>query len=294
MFPPLPRLLALLCLLLLPIFCLSGCGTKKPTGKPHISGSAKRKAGTPATQRPYVINGITYHPIPSAKGYREQGLASWYGDPFHGRRTSNGEIYNMYGPTAAHKTLPMNTMLLVRNLDNGRNAVVRINDRGPFVRERIIDLSYNKAKELGVVARGTAQVEIIALEEVEETSVSSLAAARPSVPQQRGQKTSAKPPSQPAATPTPPVTVRTKEPTPDFDKGNFFVQVGAFERIEDARIKAKQFAKLGRDVVIQQYPAAGMNLYRVLVFASHSLREAKQYEAKMRQAGYRYTLLLAR
>ncbi len=282
-----PLYVVLLCVLLVPLFCLSGCGTKKPAGKPHISGTAKRKPGTktPATQRPYVIKGITYYPIPSAKGYREQGLASWYGDPFHGRRTSNGEVYDMYADTAAHKTLPMHTMLLVRNLENGRSTVVRINDRGPFVRERIIDLSFSKARELGVVARGTARVEIVALEEMEEAPAPSIAATRPGQSRPEQTQTGGKAPAP---------QLRPKQPIPDFDRGNFFVQVGAFERIDDARAKAREFAKLGRDVVIQQYPAAGMNLYRVLVFASHSLREAKQYEAQMRQAGYRYTLLLAR
>ena len=101
------------------------------------------------------------------------------------------------------------------------------------------------------------------------------------------------PPSPPQA----PAAIRTqprKSPVPDFDRGNFFVQVGAFEHLEEARTRARGFARLGRDVVIQQYPAAGMNLYRVLVFASHSLREARKYEAHMRESGYRYTLLLAR
>ncbi len=271
--------LVLLFLGLLPLVCCSGCGSKKPVTRPPISGTGKQRAKTPATQRPYVIKGITYYPIPSAKGYREQGIASWYGEPFHGRRTSNGEIYDMYGDTAAHKTLPMHTMLLVRNLDNGRSTVVRINDRGPFVRERIIDLSYSKARELGLASRGTARVEIVALEEVEESSVAGPVVA---VSGRQQEQTSTSPQPVP------------KKPAADFDRGNFFVQVGAFEHLPEARGLAKKFAKLGRDVVIQQYPAAGMNLYRVLVFASHSLREARQYEARMRQSGYRYTLLLAR
>lgn len=280
------RLVPLLCLILLPLVCCSGCGSKKPVAKPPPASPGKQRPKTPATQRPYVIKGITYYPIPSAKGYREQGIASWYGQPFHGRRTSNGEIYDMYGDTAAHKTLPMHTMLLVRNLDNGRSTVVRINDRGPFVRERIIDLSYTKARELDLVARGTARVEIVALEEVEEgpaTGPVAVAAAG----QSQGQK-QATVQQRPAPAPVP------KKPAADFDRGNFFIQVGAFEHLVQARELAKKFAKLGRDVVIQQYPAAGMDLYRVLVFASHSLQEARQYEARMRQSGYRYTLLLAR
>ena len=107
-------------------------------------------------------------------GYEEQGKASWYGEPFHGKKTSNGEIYNMYGDTAAHKTLPMDTMLLVKNLENGKTTTVRINDRGPFVQERILDLSYTKATTLGIIGKGTANVEIIALgqqQEPEETMV---------------------------------------------------------------------------------------------------------------------------
>ena len=156
----------LVCLCIAALCACTGCSSKKaPPSQPQIDKGAKRKPKSKATQRPYVIKGITYIPIPSASGYRESGIASWYGEPFHGRRTSNGEIYDMYGDTAAHKTLPMDTMLLVKNLDNGRSTVVRVNDRGPFVRERIIDLSFTKAKELGVVGKGTARVEIVALEE---------------------------------------------------------------------------------------------------------------------------------
>ena len=274
----------LVCLCIAALCACTGCSSKKaPPSQPQIDKGAKRKPKSKATQRPYVIKGITYIPIPSASGYRESGIASWYGEPFHGRRTSNGEIYDMYGDTAAHKTLPMDTMLLVKNLDNGRSTVVRVNDRGPFVRERIIDLSFTKAKELGVVGKGTARVEIVALEERDYLSSQGTMVAGGASPPQPTKK----PPAKVAQKHTP-------KPVPDFNKGNFFVQVGAFERIEEARTLAKKFAKRGRDVVIQQYPAAGMNLYRVLVFASHSLNEARQYETKMHQAGFRYTLLLAR
>lgn len=106
-------------------------------------------AKLPATQVPYIINSKRYYPIPNAHGYREKGIASWYGSDFHGRRTSNGEIYDMYGMTAAHKTLPMDTILMVRNLHNKKKVVVRVNDRGPFIRGRIIDLSFTAAKKLG-------------------------------------------------------------------------------------------------------------------------------------------------
>ena len=111
---------------------LSGCslgGSKTP--------SKKGPAGT----RPYTVRGKTYYPLLSAHGFREEGIASWYGRDFHGKTTSNGERYNMYGMTAAHKLLPFNTQVKVTNKANGRSIVVRINDRGPFVANRVIDLT---------------------------------------------------------------------------------------------------------------------------------------------------------
>jgi len=110
---------------------------------------------------PYEVYGVTYVPIRKVSvGYTQTGEASWYGKKFHGRKTSNGDVYDMYGMTAAHKTLPLPTYLQVRNLDNGREVVVRVNDRGPFLGGRILDLSYMAAQKLGVVATGTAQVRI--------------------------------------------------------------------------------------------------------------------------------------
>ena len=255
-----------------------GCASKpaeRSKGGDEFPKIGKKKSRSNATQRPYVINGTTYYPIPSAVGYSEQGIASWYGEPFHGRKTANGETYNMYGDTAAHKTLPIDTMLLVKNLENGRSTMVRINDRGPFVQERIIDLTYTKAQELGIVGKGTARVEIVAMgaQQPEEEPVVATGPGKPAEPS----KPKPKPP-----------------PIPDFDKGNFYVQVGAFVKIENARLLAKAFAKRGRDVIIQQYPAAGMNLYRVMIFASTSLAKAKLYEKELEAEGFRYALLLAR
>jgi rare lipoprotein A len=114
-------------------------------------------------QKPYTVNGQRYQPLASHLDFVQQGLASWYGRKFHGRKTSNGETYNMYAMTAAHKTLPLGTSVRVHNLANGRQTVVRINDRGPFVQGRIIDLSYAAADKLGVVGPGTAPVKIVAL-----------------------------------------------------------------------------------------------------------------------------------
>ena len=108
----------------------------------------------------YVVFGKRYYVLDSADGFVERGIASWYGTKFHGRKTSSGETYDMYAMSAAHKTLPIPVHVHVKNLDNGRSLVVRVNDRGPFVDGRIIDLSYAAAKKLGVDGPGTANVEI--------------------------------------------------------------------------------------------------------------------------------------
>lgn len=117
----------------------------------------KSSAGNPSS---YVVYGKRYYVLDSAAGFKQRGIASWYGTKFHGRKTSNGETYNMYAMTAAHKTLPLPVYVHVKNLDNGRSTVVRVNDRGPFISGRIIDLSYAAAKKLGVDGPGTAKVEI--------------------------------------------------------------------------------------------------------------------------------------
>lgn len=104
-----------------------------------------------------------YVPLPSAEGYAEEGLASWYGPGFHGKKTSSGETYDMYGNTCAHKLLPLGTTVRVTNLDNQRSVLTRINDRGPFVDGRIIDLSYAVARELGMAERGTCRVRVVAV-----------------------------------------------------------------------------------------------------------------------------------
>ena len=118
----------------------------------------KPRSGCKST---YKVNGRTYCVRDVPPGYVEYGIASWYGPGFHGKRTANGEIYNMYKLTAAHKTLPLNTYVKVINLENGKSVIVKVNDRGPFVEGRIIDLSYAAAKRLGMLKRGTAKVKLV-------------------------------------------------------------------------------------------------------------------------------------
>lgn len=139
---------------------LGGCGK---TGHRVKVLDAPPDSGLKGTQRPYEVDGVRYDPLLTADGFTEIGIASWYGPGFHGKLTSNGEVYNMHGMTAAHKTLPMNVFVRVTNLDNNRQATVRVNDRGPFVAGRVIDLSQAAARELEVVGKGTAKVKLEAL-----------------------------------------------------------------------------------------------------------------------------------
>lgn len=140
---------------------LAGCGAPKST----------RKGGTPGG-KPYTIAGKTYYPLKSAHGFVEEGVASWYGPGFHGKPTASGETYNQYAMTAAHKILPLGTTVRVTNLGNGKSALVRVNDRGPFVDDRVIDLSRAVASRLGVLGPGTARVRVQSVGEVPQATAS--------------------------------------------------------------------------------------------------------------------------
>ena len=238
----------------------------------------------PATQRPYAINGITYYPLPSAHGYAESGIASWYGPNFHGKRTSNGEVYDMHAMTAAHKTLPMNTMLLVKNLDNGRETVVRVNDRGPFVRNRIVDLSLNAAQQLNIVGNGTARVTAIAMTD-------------------RGhyQRPAIKPaPVEPAPVAPAPAPVQspqvqpTEPPLPDFNRGQFYVQIAEFSDRNHALRLQQRFAQAGftSEILAADDPAKGK--HRVQVYVGEDLNEARLAEGKLIKLGYNSAFVVAR
>ncbi len=179
MYIPIPvqknSLVFALGLSLLITLSLSSCSTtkketqdgapKKPKSVAHIQNAVpkkepKSKYGNPET---YVVFGKKYHVMDSSENYKAKGVASWYGTKFHGRRTSSGEPYDLYGMTAAHKSLPLPTYVEVTNLKNGKKVIVKVNDRGPFVDDRLIDLSYTAAKKLGVYESGTAPVSITAI-----------------------------------------------------------------------------------------------------------------------------------
>ena len=250
------------------VFLLAGCSGKTRVisthGKHQINpkGPYQTTKKVKGTQRPYKIKGKTYYPLPSAEGFNQTGTASWYGKPFHGRKTSNGETYNMYSRTAAHKTLPMNTHLLVENLDNGRELVVRVNDRGPFVRGRIIDLSYTGAKELGVIKKGTARVRISALGEAIRV-------------EEKGKQ------------------VERFLPHEDFSKGKFYVQIGSFTQEANAKRLQKSMRKTGRNVTISTFDRTGTVFYRVKVKAGEDLDSAREIVQALRNMGYKGAFLAA-
>jgi rare lipoprotein A len=160
-------------LLLILILLLSGCASTGDGadlgGGPDLAdiedavpkAEPKSRYGNPKS---YVVFGKRYYTKASADGHVERGLASWYGKKFHGRKTSSGERYDMHAMTAAHKSLPLPTYVQVTNLKNGRSAVVRVNDRGPFHGRRVIDLSYAAARKLDIVRAGTAMVEVRAID----------------------------------------------------------------------------------------------------------------------------------
>ena len=162
--------------LLVAMAVLSACSSRGPryyqddgpgTNAPDVSSipdAVPRAEPLSASgNNPYVVFGHRYVPLTTARGYHATGVASWYGRKFHGQRTSNGERYDMYSMTAAHRTLPLPSYVRVRNLANNRQVIVRVNDRGPFLHNRLIDLSYAAAAKLGVIRTGTAKVEVTAV-----------------------------------------------------------------------------------------------------------------------------------
>ena len=232
------------------VFFLFGCavtGKKPPTRPGHHA--------------PYKIGRTWYHPMKHAQGFRERGIASWYGEDFHGRKTASGEPYNMYAISAAHKTLPLGTYVKVKNLRNDQTVVVRINDRGPFVRGRIIDLSYGAAKKIGLVEPGTAPVEIVALGTLQTTP-------------------------------------ETKKGEPTYIPGNYYVgdfsvQVGSFQDKENALTLKKKLANVYDNVHIVLFESNRGTFYRVRVAKCTTLDEARQYEKRLENDGFVDAIVVA-
>lgn len=241
----------------------AGCATHESQGSSYSHGESSKKGQSiaPAHTKPYQIAGQTYHPIASARGFSQTGKASWYGKKFHGRKTANGETYNMYAMTAAHKTLPIGTWVRVDNLLNKKNVVVRVNDRGPFVRGRIIDLSYTSAKKIDLVGPGTAPVRVTAL---------GLA---------NGDPYSSKNPV-------------TYIPL-NYFKGNFTVQVGAFKDETNANRLKTKLGKSYTNAHIVAYTDYRGLFYRVRVGKYSTLASAELFENQLILEGVKNAFAVA-
>lgn len=215
-----------------------------------------------STQKPYQINGIWYYPLPSAEGYVEEGLASWYGADFHGKATSCGERYDMYGLTAAHKTLPLGTYVKVTNLRNGKELILRINDRGPFVAGRIIDLSCRGAQELGTMQAGVCPVRVEAVQHASEQHIGLNAYWK-------------------------------ADPVPSFRYGLFTVQIGAFKEQANASRLQARMAQNYRDVSVSYITSREGNFHRVQVGSYQDILVARKELDTLRGKGYRDAFVVA-
>ncbi len=232
-----------------------------PDATPRVE--AKSRGGNPSS---YEVFGKRYTVLTSSADFVQQGTASWYGTKFHGNKTSNGDIYDMYKMTAAHKTLPIPTYVEVRNLSTNKKIIVRINDRGPFHGGRIIDLSYAAAAKLGVLKNGTASVEIRALN---PRKLQPLAFPKSTL-------------NHPPAFPYPSSIIDTGKPLAQ----PIYIQVAAFKSLTNANaLKAKLMAKLSAktDISIKAYPDS---FHRVYVGPFKDKEHAKLSQRQLQDLGF--------
>jgi rare lipoprotein A len=273
--------------------------TSVPDAVPRIE--PRSRNGNPPF---YDVFGKRYFVLSSSVGYVERGVASWYGPGFHKVRTSTGEPYDMYGMTAAHKTLPLPAYVRVTNLQNGRSVVVRVNDRGPFVGNRIIDLSYTAASKLDMLRNGTAMVEVRSLD---APPAFNAAAANPPASLSAATAPSAAPPpnapgtSNATAPVDAPVTAAGFAPaaTPQTDSsngtvslvavpapGSLFIQAGAFSDPKNAerlveRLRGGAYGK----VFVRDNEIAGRRMYRVRIGPVPDVAEFDRIVAALERAG---------
>lgn len=259
----LPLWLPLLALLFAP--ACSFAPKKEPSPAP--TGRAADLARTPdavprveprskyGNMKTYEVFGKRYYVLNSSKGFKQKGIASWYGKKFHGRKTSSGEIYDMYAMTAAHKTLPLPTYVEVKNLSNGKKAVVRVNDRGPFHDNRIIDLSYTAALKLGLAQAGTGLVEVRA---IDPRSYS-----RGGAPTRSGGRPAKR------------------------ERSDFYIQVGAFANYDSAKKLKSKLAPLKQRIRIARAKVNRNTLYRVQIGPLRSIEKADDIASRLGRFGIR-------
>ena len=235
--------------------------------KPEVRYEEPTSAGN---QSPYEVWGETYHVMDSANGYEATGTASWYGRKFHGHRTSNGETYNMYRLTAAHRSLPLPSFLRVTNLDNDRSTIVRVNDRGPFHSDRLIDLSYAAARVLGFEDQGTARVRI---EAVATEPGSGATQSRPATDREASSGGG--------------------QAGENAEK--LFVQVGAFGNLSSAtRLRAQLLLVSGSSVHLVEATSAVDGVYRVWVGPFDNRKDAEQEKDALERNNLGQPIIISR
>ena len=264
---------------------LNACSKSHVSYPPSSTYSSSQHTSTPAplgkggyvkTGKPYKVMGQWYYPLASANGYDKTGVASWYGKKFHGRKTANGERYDMHAMSAAHKTLPMPSMVRVTNLDNGRSVVVRVNDRGPFVKSRIIDLSYAAARSLAYDQKGTAHVRVQTLGGNVVNSAPSPAIKQ--APKARISNVSGTPQSGGNRYPT---------SSPD---GSIYVQLGAFSAHSNANQLRQELASSFPSIRIQHVNRS--NFYRVRIGPFNEVSETENVILSLQDKGYHNTIVV--
>lgn len=238
----------------------------------------------------YVVLGHRYAVLASSAGYVERGVASWYGTEFHGLKTSTGEPYDMFAMTAAHKTLPLPCYARVTNLSNGRSVVVRINDRGPFVANRIIDLSYSAARKLDMIRNGTAFVQMEVLTPAAPAITADLPVSVPAVSASVIGASSAPPitvePTAEAPAPPAPAVATPAPPPPAVPASSFYIQVGAFASAQNAQSVARKLRASGIDHVITLSPSDTQPLQRVRIGPIASVQQFDALISQLATLGY--------
>ena len=233
-------------LFLFAVVALASCATPPSAPRPEPT-------PTPSGERTYTVMGQTYRVMGSSKGFVQRGIASWYGTKFHGRKTANGEIYDMEKFTAAHRTLPLGTYVKVKRTDGkGESIVVKINDRGPFVDNRIIDLSRAGARQLDMLSEGVAPVVVTAL----------------------GEEILREKPGE--------ITLRPKF---DYNKGAFSVQVGAFTVKENAQRLVRRMKDKHGAADLSLFERGDMNFFRVRVGRLTTRDEAESFRDRLLRSG---------
>ncbi|MDH5543715.1 MAG: septal ring lytic transglycosylase RlpA family protein [Nitrospinota bacterium] len=209
--------------------------------------------GAVKVSTPYEVNGVTYYPLASADGYVEEGVASWYGPNFHAKKSANGEIYDQMERTCAHLTLPFNVMVKVENLENGKSTTVRVNDRGPFAKDRIIDLSNQAAIDIDMVGKGTAKVRLTALTGGNNNGTTQNSGRRYSGKMMR-------------RSPSAPAVRNSGSDGRGARSGEYYIQAGSYSRKQNAeRITEKIPAKYRSLTTVDERETSIGTLHRVVI-----------------------------